>query len=220
MTGVSWQNLSRTHCLARSRQKPGASSSASSAFEAWRDEQLAQEELEQQKLARKIAAEEDWMRYGVTRKAQAQCAARSRAARPAAGTPRPHGKSTGQAEIDAARGGGIRQRSGHRGQGHQQSLRRAGRSSMTSRLRVLRGDRVGFVGPNGSGKTTLVDHADRARLRPTAATCASAPTSRWRRSIRAAKASIRTVTLSEALTGGRGDYGLGRRSAPPRRPAT
>ncbi len=36
------------------------------AFEAWRDEVLAQEELTQHKLDRKIVAEEHWLRYGVT----------------------------------------------------------------------------------------------------------------------------------------------------------
>ena len=37
-----------------------------STFEAWRDEALAQEELERHKLARKIEREADWLRYGVT----------------------------------------------------------------------------------------------------------------------------------------------------------
>ena len=36
------------------------------AFEAWRDTILEQEESEQHKLGRKIAMEEDWLRYGVT----------------------------------------------------------------------------------------------------------------------------------------------------------
>src|SRR2546421_3101593 len=36
------------------------------AFEAWRDAVLEQEESEQHKLGRKIAMEEDWLRYGVT----------------------------------------------------------------------------------------------------------------------------------------------------------
>ena len=36
------------------------------AFEAWRDEVFAQEERDRQKLDRKIAAELDWLRYGVT----------------------------------------------------------------------------------------------------------------------------------------------------------
>jgi ATPase subunit of ABC transporter with duplicated ATPase domains len=37
-----------------------------SAFEAWRDAVLAQEADEQHKLGRKIAMEENWLRYGVT----------------------------------------------------------------------------------------------------------------------------------------------------------
>ena len=36
------------------------------AFEAWRDTILEQEEVERHKLDRKIAAEEDWVRYGVS----------------------------------------------------------------------------------------------------------------------------------------------------------
>src|SRR5215217_812595 len=36
------------------------------AFEAWRDEVLEQEELDRHKLDRKLAAEADWLRYGVT----------------------------------------------------------------------------------------------------------------------------------------------------------
>jgi ABC transport system ATP-binding/permease protein len=35
-------------------------------FEAWRDAMLEQESSEQHKLGRKIAMEEDWLRYGVT----------------------------------------------------------------------------------------------------------------------------------------------------------
>ena len=35
-------------------------------LEAWRDEQLALEEVERHKLDRRIAREEDWLRYGVT----------------------------------------------------------------------------------------------------------------------------------------------------------
>src|SRR6201994_3375861 len=36
------------------------------AFEAWRDEMLEKEDVERHKLERRIAAEEDWVRYGVT----------------------------------------------------------------------------------------------------------------------------------------------------------
>ena len=36
------------------------------------------------------------------------------------------------------------------------ALRRRRRSCAISRCRILRGDRVGLIGPNGSGKTTLL----------------------------------------------------------------
>ena len=42
------------------------STAASPAFEPWRDAVLEQEEIERHKLGRKIAMEEDWLRYGVT----------------------------------------------------------------------------------------------------------------------------------------------------------
>ena len=45
------------------------------AFEAWRDEVLEQEESERHKLDRKLAAEADWLRYGVTARRNATCAA-------------------------------------------------------------------------------------------------------------------------------------------------
>ena len=37
-----------------------------SAFEAWRDDVLAEEERDQHKLDRKIVMEEHWLRYGVS----------------------------------------------------------------------------------------------------------------------------------------------------------
>jgi len=46
-----------------------------SEFEAWRDQVLEEEEREHHKLGRKIVAEEHWMRYGVTARASATCAA-------------------------------------------------------------------------------------------------------------------------------------------------
>src|SRR4029079_5993421 len=39
-------------------------------FEGWRDEQLAEEEVAQHKLDRKIVREEHWVRYGVTARPQ------------------------------------------------------------------------------------------------------------------------------------------------------
>src|SRR5215475_12151354 len=51
-----WLDRGQTH-----RMEKGFAS-----FEAWRDEMLEKEEVERHKLERRIAAEEDWMRYGVT----------------------------------------------------------------------------------------------------------------------------------------------------------
>ncbi|WP_417582780.1 ABC-F family ATP-binding cassette domain-containing protein [Pelagibacterium sp.] len=123
------------------------------AFEAWRDDFLEQEEKEQHKLARKIAAEEHWVRYGVT-------ARRKRNVR----------------RMDLL--GGLRQQvKDYRGpQGTVKMTVAEGRSSgamvveaenirkafgervvvQDFSTRVMRNARVGIVGPNGAGKTTLI----------------------------------------------------------------
>jgi ATP-binding cassette subfamily F protein uup len=51
-----WLDRGRTRCLERGFAH----------FEEWRDNVLAEEEREQHKLGRKIAAEEHWLRFGVT----------------------------------------------------------------------------------------------------------------------------------------------------------
>ncbi len=58
-------NLSRSDGLARSRPDKRIERGFG-AFEAWRDEVLAEEERDQHKLDRKIVAEEHWLRYGVS----------------------------------------------------------------------------------------------------------------------------------------------------------
>ena len=58
------------------------------AFEAWRDDVLAQEELEAHKLTQEIRREEHWVRYGVHRAPQAQRAADARARRSQGQAPR------------------------------------------------------------------------------------------------------------------------------------
>ena len=62
-------------------------------FEAWRDERLAEEEVAQHKLDRKIVAEEHWLRYGVTATAQAQ---RAPHGQPDGAAPEPARLSPGQ----------------------------------------------------------------------------------------------------------------------------
>jgi ATP-binding cassette subfamily F protein uup len=122
-------------------------------FEEWRDALLAEEEREQHKLARKIAAEEDWMRYGVTarRKRNMRRVGELQALREAKRT---HRGVAGSADITIS----AADPSGKlviEAEGLSKSY--DGREIVADfSLRVQRGDRVGIIGPNGSGKTTLV----------------------------------------------------------------
>src|SRR5437016_4408034 len=125
-----------------------------SAFEAWRDAVLAQEANEQHKLGRKIAMEEDWLRYGVTarrtrnqrRLAELHALRRRR---------REYRAATGTARLDAAQA----DLSG-RLVAAAEGISKAYGDHVVVRnfsIRIMRGDRVGIVGPNGAGKTTLLN---------------------------------------------------------------
>ena len=123
------------------------------AFEGWRDQVLAEEEAAQHKLGRKIADEEHWLRYGVT-------ARRKRNVRRLEGLhalrreKREHVRVAGKAMLEAAeldKGGKLVLEAEKLAKSYGE--RRIVRDFS---LRVLRGDRIGIVGPNGSGKTTLI----------------------------------------------------------------
>jgi ABC transport system ATP-binding/permease protein len=122
-------------------------------FESWRDTVLEQEENEQHKLGRKIAIEEDWLRYGVTarrtrnQRRLAELHALRRKRREYRGTP-------GTARLDAAQA----ELSGRLVAAAEGVSKAFGDHILVRNfsIRVMRGDRVGIVGPNGAGKTTLL----------------------------------------------------------------
>jgi ATP-binding cassette subfamily F protein uup len=122
-------------------------------FEAWRDEVLEQEEQEFHKLGRKIAREEDWLRYGVTarRKRNVKRVADLASLRRAK---REHNHQATQAKMGAA-DAAI---SGKLVVVAEDVSKAFGGRPVVSKLtmRVLRGDRLGIVGPNGAGKSTLL----------------------------------------------------------------
>ena len=122
-------------------------------FEDWRDEVLAEEERNQHKLDRKIVAEEHWLRYGVSgrRKRNVKRLAALHSLREAR---RSHRGAVGGADItasDAAQSGALVIEAKGIGKAY------AGRPIVGNfSTRIMRGDRIGIVGPNGSGKTTLI----------------------------------------------------------------
>jgi ABC transport system ATP-binding/permease protein len=121
-------------------------------FEAWRDEVLEAEELEQHKLGKAIEREEHWMRYGVTarRKRNMRRVGELQAMRSAyRGHKGPQGtiqaaategKESGKLVIEA------------------ENITKTYDKPIVApfSIRVHRGDRIGLVGPNGAGKTTLL----------------------------------------------------------------
>jgi ATP-binding cassette subfamily F protein uup len=171
-------------------------------FEAWRDEVLENEARERHKLGRKLAMEEDWLRYGVT-------ARRKRNVRRLAGL---HALRAQRRQQRGAEGGGLKlaaaqgELSGRivvAAEGLEKSY--DGRAIVRGlSTRILRGDRVGIVGPNGAGKTTLLNLLT-GRLAPDAGTVqlgaglAIATLDQHRDSLDPA------AGLADTLTGGRGD---------------
>ena len=171
------------------------------AFENWRDETLAQEEIDQHKLDRKIEAEQHWLRYGVSgrRKRNVRRLSDLQALRQ---TRRDYRGSTGKAVIAAAqadKSGSLVIEA--------QEISKAFETRPIVKdfsIRIMRGDRIGIVGPNGSGKTTLINlltgvmPPDSGTVR-LGANLQMATLDQGRESLNP------NWTLSEALTGGEGD---------------
>jgi ABC transport system ATP-binding/permease protein len=138
-----WLDRGKTHRLER----------GFSAFEAWRDEKLAEEETLRHKLERRIAAEEDWVRYGVSgrRKRNQGRLERLRGMRTER---RDQLRVLGNVRMEAAEGEG----GGTKVIDAKGIAKSFGDKTVVAdfSLRVHRGDRIGIVGPNGAGKTTLL----------------------------------------------------------------
>ena len=173
-----------------------------SGFEEWRDEVLAEEERDQHKLDRKIVAEEHWLRYGVSgrRKRNVKRLSNLHALRDQR---RDYRGAVGQANLAAAG-------SENSGKLVVEAIgigKSYGERSIVNdfSIRIQRGDRVGIVGPTGAGKTTLITiltgaaEPDTGKIR-FGANIEMATLDQHRESLDPKS------TLSEALTGGRGDH--------------
>ncbi len=125
-----------------------------SAFEAWRDEVLAEEERDQHKLDRKIVNEEHWLRYGVSgrRKRNVKRLGNLHALRDQRRTYRGATGNASLAAAEADKSGKLVIEAKNIGKAYGDRTIVDGFS-----IRVQRGDRIGIVGPNGAGKTTLIE---------------------------------------------------------------
>jgi ATP-binding cassette subfamily F protein uup len=186
-----WLDRGRTRRLERSFKH----------FENWRDETLTQEEIERHKLDRKIAMEEDWVRYGVSgrRKRNVKRLAQLGDLRQSR---REQLRVAGAVKLVASEAdeGGTRVIEA-----------RKISKSFGERLivgdftvRILRGDRIGVVGANGAGKTTLLNILT-GQLKPDAGTVKIGVNVRMA-TLDQNRAALDPETLVGAvLTGGSGD---------------
>ncbi|WIY53128.1 ATP-binding cassette domain-containing protein [Devosia sp. YIM 151766] len=124
-----------------------------SAFEAWRDEVLEQEERDRHKLDRQILREEHWLRYGVTARRKRNVGRLEKLANLRQDR-REQRRVTGSVSLAVSEG----RTSGALVVEAENVSKSFGPRAIVSDFstRVLRGDRVGIVGPNGAGKTTLI----------------------------------------------------------------
>jgi ATP-binding cassette subfamily F protein uup len=173
-----------------------------SAFEGWRDEVLEAEELERHKLGRKIKDEEHWMRYGVT-------ARRKRNMRRVGelGDLRAELKTARTTPVNVTMTAQETKPSGAMVVELTKASKSYGERALVKNLsfRLLRGDRLGLVGPNGIGKTTLLKLFT-GKLAPDAGEAvfgsrlAAVTLDQFRAEL------PETTTVSDALTGGGSDY--------------
>lgn len=171
------------------------------AFEDWRDTVLEEEERDRHKLDRQIVREEHWVRYGVTarRKRNVRRMAELAQLRQKRKDYRGPQGNVKLAASEAEQSGTmvIEAKTISKAFGERVIVKDLS-------LRILRGDRLAFVGANGAGKTTLLNlligklEADSGTLRR-GVNLEMTTLEQKRDSLDP------TATLAETLTGGAGD---------------
>ncbi|CAH1650645.1 ATP-binding protein Uup [Hyphomicrobiales bacterium] len=171
------------------------------AFETWRDTIFEEEERDRHKLDRRIAQENDWLRYGVTaRRKRNQGRLRAlhtlrqerRDARRAIGDVKmtvSEGDISGKLVIEAV------------------NISKAYGAEPVVRdlsIRIGRGDRIGIVGRNGAGKTTLINMLT-GQLAPDSGTVKIGANVAMANLDQRRAGLDPNVTLRDALTGGGSD---------------
>jgi ATP-binding cassette subfamily F protein uup len=171
-------------------------------FEAWRDKVLEEEERDAHKLDRKIAAEEHWVRYGVTarRKRNIRRMGELATLRQQKGEAR---RQTGEVafSMNEARVSGrlvVEAKRIAKSFGERVIVRDLS-------LRILRGDRLGIVGANGAGKTTLINILT-GELSPDSGTVRHGANLDIASLDQRRAALDPEATLADALTGGGSDF--------------
>jgi ATP-binding cassette subfamily F protein uup len=142
-TATVWLNLGETRRLDQ----------GFGGFEDWRDAHLERVETERHKLDRKIAREEEWIKYGVTARRKRN-QGRLRALQDLRRARREQRRAQGGVNLTVASAdisGKLVIEATAVTKSYGDTCLVRGFST-----RILRGDRVGIVGPNGAGKTTLM----------------------------------------------------------------
>jgi ABC transport system ATP-binding/permease protein len=171
-------------------------------FEAWRDATLAEEEANRHKLERKIIAETDWQYYGGVTARRRRNEGRTRKLVAMREKLRTDLRAQGNVKLTVSEGD-LSGRMVAEAKGISKAY---GETVLVKDLsvRIQRGDRIGIVGPNGSGKTTLLNLLTGA-LAPDGGTIRHGANLQLVTLDQSRDSLDPQSTVSEALTGGRGD---------------